>query len=204
MLACRKAALTPGIVVLSGVCMSGVPAAGGSAVDPSETARAVVEAARDSPARANPTAPNGNPLWAVPLNDLSATRERPIFSPSRRLPEPAVFVVAAAEPPKPVPTPQEPARPSLELMGTIVGESRQIGVFLEKTTKEMIRLTTGEIHGGWVLRSVDTRGVQFEKGQLAATLALRPPDHDKLNQGKMTGSSVAAAELIPPARHRKR
>src|SRR5436853_356695 len=28
--------------------------------------------------------PRGNPLWAVPITLLSVTRERPIFSPSRR------------------------------------------------------------------------------------------------------------------------
>src|SRR5450631_3845625 len=32
----------------------------------------------------------GNPLWGVPLQSLSATRERPIFLPSRRPPAPAV------------------------------------------------------------------------------------------------------------------
>src|SRR5216684_625555 len=31
----------------------------------------------------------GNPLWALPLKQLSTTRDRPIFSPSRRPPPPA-------------------------------------------------------------------------------------------------------------------
>jgi hypothetical protein len=30
--------------------------------------------------------PSGNPLWAILLKDLSDTRERPIFTPSRRPP----------------------------------------------------------------------------------------------------------------------
>src|SRR5262249_27227957 len=33
--------------------------------------------------------PSGNPLWAIPLTQLSATPERPIFSPSPRPPPPA-------------------------------------------------------------------------------------------------------------------
>src|SRR5215472_1432828 len=37
-----------------------------------------------------------NPLWAIPLATLTTTRDRPIFSPSRRPPPPAV---AAAPPP---------------------------------------------------------------------------------------------------------
>jgi len=45
---------------------------------------------------------SANPLWALPLTQLSATRERPIFSSSRRPPpaavaaEPAVVKDAAA------------------------------------------------------------------------------------------------------------
>ncbi len=37
-----------------------------------------------------PSRPSGNPLWAIPLSSLTATRERPIFLPSRRAPAPAV------------------------------------------------------------------------------------------------------------------
>ena len=35
-----------------------------------------------------PAPPMGNPLWGISLNALTATRERPIFSPSRRPPAP--------------------------------------------------------------------------------------------------------------------
>src|ERR1700721_2394532 len=40
---------------------------------------------------ANPPAPQpGNPLWAVPFSSLTVTRERPLFSASRRPPPPPV------------------------------------------------------------------------------------------------------------------
>jgi general secretion pathway protein N len=111
-----------------------------------------------------------------------------------------IFEVAAAEPPKLVPAPPEPTRPPLVLVGTIIGGSRQIGIFLDEATKEIVRLRAGEGHGGWMLRSLDNRGVQFEKGERAATLLLRPPD-----QGRVPGSeAVPTAQLIPPVRHRKR
>jgi hypothetical protein len=83
------------------------------------------------------------------------------------------------------------------LVGTVVGEFRQIGVFVEETTKEMVRLATGEGHDGWVLRSVDKAGVQFERGERTATFMLRP---DKSPESAAT----ATAELIPPVRHRRR
>ena len=66
-------------------------------------------------------APAGNPLWAIPLNALTTTRDRPLFSASRRPPALAVGTVA---PPPSHPAPAAPAppeRPPLTLMGTIIG-----------------------------------------------------------------------------------
>src|SRR5881396_2769728 len=62
--------------------------------------------------------PSGNPLWAIPLSALTATRERPLFLPSRRAPAPAVAntPVVAAPPP---PSPAQPEQPPLTLVGAI-------------------------------------------------------------------------------------
>jgi hypothetical protein len=46
-------------------------------------------------------APTGNPLWAIPLTDLSDTRDRPIFAPSRRPPPPPVVEKPDVRPPPP-------------------------------------------------------------------------------------------------------
>src|SRR5215510_16368096 len=62
----------------------------------------------------------GNPLWAIPLNTLTATRARPIFSSSRRPPPPAI-VAAPYVPPPPPPASREPERPPLALVGTVAG-----------------------------------------------------------------------------------
>jgi general secretion pathway protein N len=179
------------------VALDSVPISGRLAADASADPGA--EHARGPAVFARSLAPSGNPLWGIPLGELSATSERPIFSPSRRRPAPVIPEAAAAQPP-PAPPPPGPTRPPLVLIGTIVGESRQIGVFLEETTKEMVRLAIGERHGGWLLHSVDKRGVAFERGARTATLTLRPPD-----QHNAPGPEAApVAELIPPVRHRKR
>src|SRR5262249_56938753 len=69
------------------------------------------EPAMPAPARpADP--PHGNPLWGIPLSGLSATRGRPIFSPTRRPPAPAVFAVAAAGPAAAPAPPPEAGPPS--------------------------------------------------------------------------------------------
>jgi hypothetical protein len=119
----------------------------------------------------------GNPLWAIPVSALPETGARPLFSPSRR--PPPRPVVAALPPPPAKPTPPakpEPDHPLLTLLGTIVGQSLEIGVFIDDTSQDVIRLRTGEVYGGWTLRSVRDRVTTFEKGGYReATLALPAP-----------------------------
>jgi general secretion pathway protein N len=132
------------------------------------------ELARPVGAVARERAPIGNPLWAVPLRSLSVTRERPIFSPSRRPPPPAVVApVTAARPPPPPPA--EPDHPSLTLVGTVIGDGGGIGVFLDQATKAVIRLRTGQDHDGWTLRKVRGREAIFDKDRRTASLELPPP-----------------------------
>jgi general secretion pathway protein N len=119
--------------------------------------------------------PSGNPLWGIPLRVLTATRERPLFSPSRRPPAPPVVAAPAAPRPVAAPKPAEPDHPLLTIVGTIVGESDSIGVFINQATNEAIRLHIGQDHDGWVLRSVHGREAKFEKNEHSSILALPAP-----------------------------
>ena len=94
----------------------------------------------------------GNPLWGIPIELLNATRERPIFSPTRRPPWPAV-PAAPAEAVKIVAPPAEPDRPSLNLVGIVAGAGEAYAVFINNTTHDIVRLKTGEGQDGWILRS---------------------------------------------------
>jgi general secretion pathway protein N len=118
--------------------------------------------------------PRGNPLWAVPLKSLSFTRERPLFTPSRRPPVPAL---AVAEPARPVvtPPPAVAETPRLSLIGLIVGGRDGIAIFVDQTTREVVRLRTNEGHSGWVLRSIQGREATLEKSPFTAVLAIPPP-----------------------------
>jgi general secretion pathway protein N len=122
---------------------------------------------------AEPPAPAGNPLWALPLERLSITRERPIFSPSRRPPTPAPTYVAPVAVRQPA-TPPGPERPAVSLIGTVIGADVQIGIFLEKATQNVVRLHLGEEYQGWVLRLVKEREVTLVK-DVEQTLAFDPP-----------------------------
>lgn len=122
-------------------------------------------------------APAGNPLWALPLKQLSITRERPIFSPSRR-PPPTPPTPTHVAPVAAVRQPVKPPKlehPAVSLLGTIIGTDVQIGVFRETATQNVVRLRVGEGHQGWVLSLIKVREVTLVKGEQALVLELSPP-----------------------------
>jgi hypothetical protein len=110
----------------------------------------------------------GNSLWAIPLTSLSATRERPIFSPTRRPPP------AAQSSAKSVSSPLT-TRPPLALVGAIAGEMEGIAIFLDQTTKGTIRLKTGESYLGWMLQLVKGREAILQKELKTAIFSLPNP-----------------------------
>jgi hypothetical protein len=196
----------------------GIGAADALAATPSS----VVGSREDAPAQRPKAAPpavagkppvpgaSASPIWAVPLTQLSATRERPLFAPSRRPPPPAAPQNPQAAVPAPPPPPREPEMPPMTLVGTVIGESGVLGVFVAKNNPTTdIRLRQGEGHQNWVLRAVERRDVAVEKGPDRVILALpaaakgtglpatamAPP-----NTGAISGASGASpAQALPPA-----
>jgi hypothetical protein len=158
-------------------------------VAPPTNPAASVQAVVPPPAAVAPAserALSANPLWAIPLAQLPNTRDRPIFSPSRRPPPPAV---APAAVPKvaAVAKPREPERPQVSLVGTIASDDEGFGIFLDQSTKAVFRLRVGEDYQGWKLRSVQGREAVLEKDQQVVPLALPQP-----SAGQM------AIEVPPP------
>ena len=156
---------------------------------PAAPAQVVVAPAAPAPAPAR--AQSANPLWAIPLSALSGTRERPIFSSSRR-PPPAV---APAPAPKLIaaPKPREPERPQLSLVGTVSNGEEGIGIFLDQSTKAALRLRVGENYQGWNLQSVQGREVILEKDQQGIVLALPQP-----GAAPPAGAGQVASDARPP------
>ena len=115
-----------------------------------------------------------NPLWAIPVISLAATRDRPIFSPSRRAPAAVSQTPVQSQPPDIV----EPSEPSLSLVGAVAGEREGIAIFRDETTKSIVKTKTGETVSGWTLLSVRGREATLQKGRETAILAiLNPPGH---------------------------
>lgn len=113
-----------------------------------------------------------NPLWAIPLSALTATRTRPLFTPSRRPPAPVVASVPVAAPRPPAPPPAVPQHPNLTLVGTVASENEGIAVFVDPATRDTVRLRTGEGHNGWILQSVERSAATLRKGDQTETLAI--------------------------------
>jgi hypothetical protein len=128
---------------------------------------------------------SANPLWAIPLTQLSGTRDRPIFSPSRR-PAPAVAAAepVAARPPRR----KEIEPPPLSLVGTIASDDESFGIFVDQSTKAALRLKVGEDYQGWKLSRIRGREVIMEKDQQAAVLTLPQPGG---------GQSGGGVRLVP-------
>lgn len=118
--------------------------------------------------------PAANPLWAIPLSDLTETRERPPFAPTRR--PPPIVVDARPRPPERLPPRTvPPEQPPLKLIGTIVGEAKGFGLFLDTSNKSEVRLSMGKSYRGWLLRTVRVRSVVMEKDHINQTLVLPTP-----------------------------
>jgi hypothetical protein len=148
--------------------------------------------------------PSGNPLWAIPIKDLSETRDRPIFTPSRRPPPPAVVEKPYTPPPPPprVETKPPPEPLALSLLGTIAGDSDGVALFMEKGSQEVVRLRTGESHQGWVLRSVQGRQAMLEKGDRKETVTLPAPGDTAAGGapgGAVAGGPPPGMPVVPGA-----
>nr|WP_050780983.1 hypothetical protein [Bradyrhizobium sp. ORS 278] len=149
----------------------------------------------DQPDALDRTQPPANPLWSIPLARLTATRDRPLFSASRR-PRAAPVVkppVAVAPPPAPV----EREKPPLSLIGTALSsDGERLGLFVNTADKSIVRLKAGESYNGWVLRAVRARQVELGKGLDSALLDLPRPD---LKENAMPVASGMAPMRVMPS-----
>ncbi len=181
------------------------PASPRSLWDAPASSPTVAKAAAPSQAPVTPErAMSANPLWAIPIATLSNTRERPIFSASRRPPPPAVVSAPVVKAPPP-PKPQRVERPQLSLVGTIAGDDQSFGIFVDQSTKAALRLKIGEEFQGWKLKSVNSREVTLERDEQVTTLSLPQPAVGATAQINVpTEGTVAQGVDAPPIRGNRR
>jgi len=114
----------------------------------------------------SPDAPP-NPLTRLSLDGLPATRERPLFAPTRRPPPaPAVVGLADAAPPPP------PPPPSLSLFGIVKNTDGASALVRAQASDKIQRLRVGDKLGGWEVARIEERQLVLELEDRSTTFTL--------------------------------
>jgi hypothetical protein len=119
----------------------------------------------------------GNPIAKVPLDRLSATRDRPLFSPSRRP------TVPAQPPPPPgpriehAPRPSPVQSPSVALYGIVVGAQGPRAIIGMGPTDPIVGVRPGDDVNGWRVTAITQRSLVLSRADLSATFMLFSPEN---------------------------
>jgi hypothetical protein len=111
-----------------------------------------------------PTTRPASPLAVYPLDRLSATRERPLFSASRRPPAPPPAPIIAAAPP--------PPPPNLILFGIVMDADDAHAVVAVGTADKTRRVRIGDDIGGWKVTQIEGRQLVLSLDDRSATFRL--------------------------------
>lgn len=115
-----------------------------------------------------------NPFERLRIESLTATRDRPLFSASRR-PPPRAVVGPIVEPVQPVaPPPTEPSRPQLAMIGSIVSKGDAIAVLVDQATQQVQLLRRGDVYAGWTVDTVQRREVTLRQDSRLEVFPLSP------------------------------
>jgi hypothetical protein len=150
-----------------------------------------------------PSSPVGtNPLAAHSLESLSATRDRPLFSPGRRPPPPPPPVIAQPIPPVP---PMPP--PTVVLFGIVTDRNGAAAVVRGGASDKIIRARLGDEIEGWKVTRIEPRSLMLSHDDRSVTFALfaksganGPADQPSVaTPSKLVEQNRKAQELIRAA-----
>jgi hypothetical protein len=145
-----------------------------------------IAAAAVGSAEGRPGTASENPLAAQPLNLFSDTRDRPLFSPTRRPPPPPPPpVVERVAPPPPVPP------PNVVLLGVVTDENGARAVVRSGSPDKIIRARLGEEIEGWQVTQIEPRRVVLSHDTRSVSFAL----FGRLKDTVVRNAAPAAAEV---------
>ena len=131
------------------------------------------EAEPAPPPEPPPLPANANPLSALDLDSLTATRELPLFTPSRT---PAVVEAEPDFEPEPAFEAEleetDPEPPPLELIGIVVTDAEQVVLLLDQSNGEVQRIRPGDDFQGWTVSIIDSRTVELQSEGSSQTLTM--------------------------------
>lgn len=105
-----------------------------------------------------------SPLAARPLDRFSATRDRPLFSPTRRPPLPPPVLIAAPPPP--------PLPPNVALLGVIMDGAQAQAVVRAGSTQKVLRVSIGDDIGGWKVGQIEEQRLVLLRNGRTATFTM--------------------------------
>lgn len=140
------------------------PAVHGVALALALSLPAAAQATKEPPARPS------HPLAALSIESLAATRERPLFSPTRRPPAPPRAPVVAAAPPPPPPPPPEP--PAVTFFGVVAEGDGARALVRAGPENESLRVRVGDRIGDWAVSDIDRRRLVLSFGDRLETFTL--------------------------------
>lgn len=133
------------------------------------------ETADDRPAP--PAAAALNPLSALGADSLSAFRDRPLFTPSRRAPQPPAAVEQEPEPEPETATAPPPApQPNLRLAGVIEGPEETVAVVEDMGSNTVSQLRLGDMLDGWLVTAIDSSSLRLTLGEQEGEYRLFDPN----------------------------
>jgi hypothetical protein len=145
-----------------------------------------IAAAAVGAAAAELGAASDNPLAAQPLDLLSDTRDRPLFSPTRRPPPPPPPpVVERVAPPAPVPP------PNVVLLGVVTDENGARAVVRSNSPDKIVRARLGELIDGWQVTQIEPRRLVLSHDARSVSFALFGRTKDSV----VRDADPAAAEV---------
>jgi general secretion pathway protein N len=163
-------------------------------------------AAEQAPqAKIDPAAAPVSPLAAQPLDRFSVTRDRPLFSPTRRPPAPPP--AAAALPPPPPPPP-----PDVLLLGVVMDGDDAHALVRTGAAGKILRLRIGDEIGGWKVGQIESRKVVLLlNGRTATFTMFSGKDLKRFPNTAAAAAPPKAAQtapnqaqsIIPPSRRRR-
>jgi hypothetical protein len=118
------------------------------------------------PADGQAGAPLANPLASRPLAVLSATRDRPLFAPSRRPPPPSSAPVVRPVEATPVPP------PGVVLLGIVTQADGARAMVRTEASDKVVRARLGDEIGGWKVTQIEPRRLTLSNDDRSVSFSL--------------------------------
>jgi general secretion pathway protein N len=182
------------LLIAAVVGVHGSTAALVAAADPAGSAQA--RSAWDASTNVGTASMSGNPVAQVPLARLSATRDRPLFSPSRRPPFPRdpPAMTRAEQQAAPLPLIQPP---SVILFGIVVGVQGARAFIAAGPADRIIGVRRGDDVDGWKVTAITQRRLVLSRADLSSAFTLFSPE----NASRTARSEFAQRPPDPPRRN---